>query len=89
MAVNATEALRWYHKAAKAGHPDGAYRAGVLYLRGAEGVRRSVTKAASRFSDAAQEGHSLAKFWIGKVRAHAAMHGCAHMHTHLHTSMHA
>ncbi len=66
VAKDATEAFKWYRKAADAGLAEAQYNLGVLYYNGT-GVARSAAEAARWFELAANQNLSEAQFNIGNA----------------------
>lgn len=61
MSKDATEALRWYVKAARQGHINAQYNLGVMYNLG-DGVPRDYAKAVKWYLEAAEQGHREAQY---------------------------
>lgn len=63
---DATEALRWYVKAARQGHINAQYNLGVMYNLG-DGVPRDYAKALKWYHKAAEQGHAEAQYNLGFI----------------------
>ncbi len=65
--ASAPEALKWFQKAADAGHPGAQLNLAMLLSGGAEGVPKDEEKARFLFGAAAEAGHPGAQFYRGKM----------------------
>ncbi|KAF7723261.1 hypothetical protein EC973_002154 [Apophysomyces ossiformis] len=63
-----TAALEWYHLAAeKARHPDAQYELGIYHANGFAGLDVNLIAARKYLTKAADQGHALAKYELGRV----------------------
>jgi uncharacterized protein len=61
---NATEASKWFRRAAEQGDAEGCFRLGWLYARG-EGLPQNFEQAAEWYEKAANKGHAVAQLSLG------------------------
>jgi uncharacterized protein len=61
---NATEASKWYRRAAEQGDAEGCFRLGWLYARG-DGLPQNLEQAAHWYELAAKKDHAIAQLSLG------------------------
>ncbi len=66
VAKDATKAIRWYQRAATAGHMAAQYNLGLLYLKG-EGIAQAALKGLEWITTAAESGDGKAQALLRRI----------------------
>ena len=65
---NATEAVKWWRKAAEQGHEGAQIRLALMFRNG-WGVSKDAAEAVKWYRKAAEQGDADAQYWLEKLQA--------------------